>query len=245
MKLTMLGTSHGVPSKTRYCSSYMLEAGGNIYIFDGGAPVIDLLLRKGKDLTKVKAFFNTHFHSDHILGILSMVTLFGWYYKETDIDILLPDEKNKNIFIDFINSTANAGIPNERIRIEAFKEGTIFDDGVIRVQAIPTNHKCGNGNRAYAFFIEAEGKSVLYTGDMSAELDDFPKVAFDRFIDVIISECAHFPVRSLEEYMNRVNTHTFVVSHVFPLSKINEIEAIADKYDFEVLAAADDDEIEF
>ena len=33
MNLTMLGTSHGVPSAERYTSSYMIEVGGNIYIF--------------------------------------------------------------------------------------------------------------------------------------------------------------------------------------------------------------------
>ena len=60
MNLTMYGTSHGVPSDIRYCSCYMLEVGENIYIFDGGAPVIDLLLREGKDLSKVKAFFCSH-----------------------------------------------------------------------------------------------------------------------------------------------------------------------------------------
>lgn len=239
----MLGTSHGVPSEIRYCSSYMLEVGENIYIFDGGAPVIDLLLRKGKEVINVKAFFNSHFHSDHILGAVNMIALFGWYYKNTDIDIFLTHEKNKRILAEFVNSTADAKIPSERIRINVMEGGVIFDDGVIRVTAIPTKHDCESG--AYAFFIEAEDKCILYTGDMYASLDDFPKVAFERFIDVIISECAHFPVSKLEECMSRVNTRIFAVSHIYPVSKIEELDAISDKYNFKLLIAKDDDELEF
>ena len=43
MKITFLGTSHGVPAKDRFCSSIMLESGGSFYFIDAGAPVMDLL----------------------------------------------------------------------------------------------------------------------------------------------------------------------------------------------------------
>ncbi len=239
MKLTLLGTSHGVPSEIRYGSCYMLEVKDRIYIFDGGAPVIDLLLRKNKDLTKVKAFFNTHFHSDHITGALSMFSLFEWYYKETDIDVFIPDEKSKKAITNYLEAADCVNLPSERVRMSVYEPGVIFDDGVIRVSAIPTNHYCGENKKSNAFLIESEGKSILYTGDMSAQLDDFPEIAYGRFIDIIISECAHQSAEKLLECMEKVNTKTFVVTHVWPLDKICIFEKEAEKFNFQICIAED------
>ena len=54
MKITFLGTSHGVPAKDRFCSGYMIEAGDATYLVDAGAPVADLVLRHGKQITVLK-----------------------------------------------------------------------------------------------------------------------------------------------------------------------------------------------
>lgn len=248
MKLTFLGTSHGVPSEIRYTSCYMLEVGEKIYIFDGGAPVADLLIRKGKKLTDVRGFFNTHFHGDHVFGALQMLSLLNWYHRnDASIDIMMPDEKSKNTLTDVICAADGMPLDDEKMRVKAFESGVIFDDGVVKVTAIPTMHLEDKEKKSYAFYIEAEDKNVLYTGDMSCgtEYDDFPKIAFDRHIDVIISECAHFPVEKLAGWMDKVNTDIFAVSHIYPVDKIEEIEKIADNYKFELLIAEDEDEIEF
>ena len=62
MKITFLGTSHGVPAANRFCSSYMIEAGNAVYLVDAGAPVADLVLRQGREITDVRAIFTTHIH---------------------------------------------------------------------------------------------------------------------------------------------------------------------------------------
>ncbi len=244
MKLTLFGTSHGVPSEIRYSSCYMLEVGENIYIFDGGAPVIDLLLRRNKDLTKVKAFFNSHFHGDHINGALSMIALFEWYYKNTDIDVLLPDSKSINTLKNYFQAVDNINLPSERVRLREYREGVVFDDGTIKVTAIPTNHNCGPDKSSNGFLIEAEGKSILYTGDMSTTLEDFPTVAYDKYINLILSENAHFSNEQLMQCMNKVNTDTFVISHIWPVEKIDELETWSDRFKFKLCIAHDNDEFE-
>ena len=64
MKITFLGTSHGVPSEERYCQSMLLEIGENAYLIDAGAPVMNILLRRHFDLNRLKAIFLTHMHGD-------------------------------------------------------------------------------------------------------------------------------------------------------------------------------------
>ena len=46
MRLTFIGTSHGVPEPHRRCSSYLLETGGKYYVIDKGIPS-DRLRYKG------------------------------------------------------------------------------------------------------------------------------------------------------------------------------------------------------
>lgn len=43
MKITFLGTGHGVPSPDRHCSATLVEVGGKRYLIDAGAPVVDIM----------------------------------------------------------------------------------------------------------------------------------------------------------------------------------------------------------
>ena len=54
MKITFLGTSHGVPEANRKCSCIMIEVGENIYFVDMGMPVVDELRTRGKSMAAVK-----------------------------------------------------------------------------------------------------------------------------------------------------------------------------------------------
>ena len=75
MKITFLGTSHGVPAADRYCACTMLEVNGATYFIDAGAPLIDILLRRGTDLNTIRALFTTHLHGDHVNGVLAFADL--------------------------------------------------------------------------------------------------------------------------------------------------------------------------
>ena len=210
-------------------------------MFDGGAPGVDLMLRNVKDLTRVKAFFNTHFHGDHITGALNMLSLFEWFYKDTDLDVYLPDEGSKQAVVAYLAAVDEVQLPSERVRMQVYGEGLIYEDGVIRVTAIPVNHCLKPGKKSFAFLIEAEGKRILYTGDMSASLADFPQIAYECELDMILSEAAHCSAQDLMNCMDRVNTSVFAVTHIWPLSKINELEQASARYPFPIHIARDGD----
>lgn len=242
VKVTFLGTSHGVPSDTRHCSSILLEVGENAYLLDAGAPIIDILTRMHFDLTRIKALFNTHFHMDHIGGAVQFINLCSWYYRDTNFDFYLPTKNGMDALCDMISESGNTTIPSDRLRAHIYGDNFVFDDGTIRLEAIRTKHG-GEGFNAFAFYIETCGKRILFTGDMSVRLegDDFPKIAFGRHFDLIISECAHFPLKKLQTYIEKCDTDKFIITHVHPVSKIEEIEKIRNDYKFEVIAASDND----
>ena len=75
MKVTFLGSSHGVPSAERYCSCIMIEAGESIYFLDAGAPIMEELLKLNKDINNVKAVFITLLNSVGVNPLLAAAML--------------------------------------------------------------------------------------------------------------------------------------------------------------------------
>ena len=55
-----LGTSHGDPSLTRFCSSTLYSLGGTKILLDAGEPVSALLIRNGVRPADLDAVFLTH-----------------------------------------------------------------------------------------------------------------------------------------------------------------------------------------
>ena len=245
MKITVLGSSHGVPSAERYCSCTMIEVEEKIYLIDAGAPVVDLLLRNGKRLEDLRTVFTTHSHSDHINGLIGLTDLCGWYFKNAAFDVFVTGARIAPAISAYIKSTGGAGIADDRIRYRVASEGEVYNDGNVRVAYIPTKH-CLPWE-SYAVLFESEGKRLLFTGDLSINLreDDFPKVAEEISTELIMCEMAHFKYEHLEKYMGRLKTKHLCFNHVYPIGKLDTIKAISDKgmYSYKITAAADGDVI--
>ena len=78
MKITFLGTSHGVPAGNRFCTCMMLEVGNKVYFIDAGAPLLENMMKRNIPVTDFKAFFNTHAHADHIGYLFPSMSLCDW-----------------------------------------------------------------------------------------------------------------------------------------------------------------------
>ena len=240
MKITFLGTSHGVPAADRNCACTMLETGGAVYILDAGAPLMELLIQHGVDVNKVRAVVTTHYHADHVAGIPHFACLASWYFKEMDVDIYLTEQRGLDVFADPFGE-----LNPERVRFHLMDAQAGYADGSIRFIPVPTKHLAAAGRPAYGYIVEAEGKRMLFTGDMSNRLaeDDFPAVSAEMDFDLIVSELAHFGVPEVEPYVHKCRTKQFAFTHVFPLSKYDDIEALKELVSFPILCPADGDEL--
>lgn len=65
MKLTLLGTGTPTPSLKRMSSSYLIEIGDDVILFDHGPGAHHRLLETGKEAVDVTHMFFTHLHYDH------------------------------------------------------------------------------------------------------------------------------------------------------------------------------------
>ena len=228
MKIKFLGTSHGVPMPGRHYQSILIETQNASYLVDAGAPVMDILINEQYDLNRIKAVFVTHAHADHMMGLLDMVTLTSWYYKNLSYDVYLPEERAIDGVRNF-SSVMLFGEVSDRIRYHVIEEGAFFDDGNLKVTAVHTAHMESCSNVAYGFMLEADGKKVYVTGDMHGSLKDFPTEYLCEPTDLFISECAHFPAERLIEKLADVNAKKIAVVHVYAVNKYEILAEYAQK----------------
>ena len=187
MRITIIGSSHGGPEPNRRCGSVMIEVGGNIYFVDMGTPVNDDLQRRGRPVEDVRGVFVSHMHGDHTNGLVQFIYHLNNRYTKADPAIYLPDMEAVEVFDRWLQVTTVGKL--RQLQYHPIEAGMIYDDGTLQVTAIPNQHIAVS----YSFLMEAEGKRVLITGDLKNPKIDFPVEALSAPLDLVVSECAHFP----------------------------------------------------
>ena len=238
MKITFVGTSHGVPAADRFCSCYMIESNGKIYMIDAGAPAAEMILRYGGEIDNFKALFTTHVHSDHTAGMVHLISLMNWYYKQSSADFFITEQSHIDATLKWLETSGSGNFEKDRLHMIVAKEGVVYEDENIMAEYIPTKHM----PNSYAVLITEGDKRVLFGGDFSVLLkgEDVPEIIKEN-IDGFICEMAHFGVSELAPYLADCRADKVIFSHVYPLSKYDDIEAIKGKYDFEILTPCDGD----
>lgn len=237
MKITFIGTSHGVPERDRKWTSVMICVGENTYVIDAGASVADGIIRAGRHLDSLRAVFITHQHGDHMNGLPALTDIISWYYKNSDPAIFLPNEGIAEPLTSLTDYCLGGHIRDIDYRVT--HEGVIYDEEGVRVTAIPTKHISGGKFPSFAFLFEAEGKKVLFTGDLSHSCEDYPSVAFEQELDLTVTEAAHFKLTQREDILSKTKTKKMYISHFYYKQNGDETEKFAADMPFEVVLAED------
>ena len=244
MKLTFLGTSHGLIEPGRHCSSILFEVGDNSFLIDGGAPVGDILAWRDYPVERIRALFNTHFHDDHIFGSLHLLSLINWYYKSASIDVYIPEAAGVKAVTDLLRA-AEPFSDQKRVRVREYGDGFTYDGNGLSLRAIRTRHLSWAGRPSYSFVAEAEGKRLFFSGDLTGDYSDLSDIVYRERFDLVVIECAHQPVDALLSALRGMNADRVAVNHVCrQQEKLPRIEAAGD-YPFELKAVNDGEEYVF
>lgn len=232
MKIKFLGTSFGAPSKGRHQQSILIEDKvGNAYLFDTGAPVLDILINNDYDLKKIKAIFISHLHGDHLNGIFDIINLTE--YLGLNYTVFLPEQKG----IDFLSSYCInvCGKVPVGTKFRLFDKDCHFSSSIIDVSPCPTEHT----DASIGFLVTEDKKSIHITGDLHPTLKDFP--AFLTHTDLIVCECAHFSVADILSKLEKCDVSQVAFVHVAPHNFAELSAKISSR--FEVIIPNDGDEI--
>ncbi len=211
MRISMLGTSHGAPEPNRRCACYLLESGGQYYVFDAGTQFVEDLHTRRIPAEAVKLVICSHPHGDHTDGLISFVDLMSWFYRKVPpMKVLVPSGALIEPMSQWIAAT---GTTMRGDLVSVYGAGVVFDDGRVKVTAYPTLH-CGD---SYGFVIEAEGRRILYTGDMSGwPADDMEALDPGPGFDLALCEAAHFSPALLPSIFDGMGVREVYLVHVYP-----------------------------
>ena len=211
MKWTVAGASHGVPEKHRFCTSIFLQVEGNTYIFDAGAPISGLLSYHDISHDSVKAVFVSHAHTDHMNGLPAFCSELMWWggYKNCDPAFFYPEQKCIDAVRHWID-VFGVATRRETLREQVYDPGVIYDDGLVKVTARQNKHT----SRSFSFFVEAEGKKILLTGDLGYGFTDYKDVLGDDRYDLVFCEGAHHNPGTVNELLKTTPTKHMVIHHL-------------------------------
>jgi ribonuclease Z len=127
MEITFLGTSSGVPTRSRNVSSVALRLiqRGELWLFDCGEGTQHQFLRSDLRVSQLRRIFVTHMHGDHIFGLMGLLASCGLAGNMAEVDIYGPPELKDYLKYCRRYSQTYFSYP---VRVHAVQPGVVFED---------------------------------------------------------------------------------------------------------------------
>lgn len=196
--VTLVGTGSVVPNTRRYGNCTLVQAGGLNMLIDAGRGCAVRLTQAGMAMGKIDAFFVTHFHSDHVIGLPDLWMTgylrpdFGLRAKPMLVNgpvgtVNLCNSMRLAFRDDVRIRQADERIPDADTQVkgnEFTADGVCFEANGVKVSSFEVNHgalikpACG-------YRVDYAGRSVLVSGDTKFD-ENLIKNAIG--VDVIVHE---------------------------------------------------------
>jgi ribonuclease BN (tRNA processing enzyme) len=221
MKLHFLGTCAGTePMPDRRHQSFAIEINGALYWFDAGACCSITGHLMGLDLLAVKKVIISHPHMDHVGGlgnlfwdIRKLKEVRQQEPKYGEIDLHIPEPETWNGFLRVLRN-AEGSFSGININALPVADGVLFCDENMKVTAFHNRHLGVPADgvwKSFTYLIEAEGKRLVYSGDISSlnELDP----AINSGCDAVLVETGHHSYMDVCVYLNGKNIKSLFYTH--------------------------------
>ncbi|USN45777.1 MAG: ribonuclease Z [Candidatus Woesearchaeota archaeon] len=157
-ELTMLGTSSMVPTKERNVQSFCLSFQGELILVDCGEGTQRQMNIAGLNRTKVTKILLTHWHGDHVSGLIGLLQTIG--NGQVDHDILIIGPRGTKERMNHLLQTVAYEKELPLTIVEVEKEGEVHKTKDYHIEAYFLEHSTPCvGYR----FVEADKRNVLMT----------------------------------------------------------------------------------
>ncbi len=195
IRVTFLGTNGPMPEPGRVGTSTLVEAGGQLLLFDAGLNVTQQLVETGVNLPRVDRVFLTHFHSDHVAGLPGLWSTTWLRRRSTPLYLHGPvgvEAIARGIHAFFakdipvrINGPEALPPGGQEIEVvETAQQGVVYQQEGVVVTAFEVDHGADVGT-AYGYRIDYGGMSVVLSGDTTYSEN---LVAHSMGVDLLVHE---------------------------------------------------------
>ncbi len=246
MRLVTVGTGTVVPDPQRASACHWIESGTTTILVDCGAGAVQGLARAGLSWGELQHLLISHFHTDHVGEIPSL--LFALRHalqppRSKPLDIWGPMGTRR--LFDALSLALGSWLvkPGFPLRFHEIEPGAPARIGDLWVSAVETPHT----EESLAYRFEGEGTALGYTGDTGPS-DDLAH--FFRGIDLLLAECSlpddiaidiHLSPRGLARLAAAAGVRRLVVTHVYPQLGALDVPVLIERagYEGEVIMAHD------
>ncbi|MBD1848621.1 ribonuclease Z [Cyanobacteria bacterium FACHB-502] len=140
MQITFLGTSSGVPTRSRNVSSVALRLPqrSEVWLFDCGEGTQHQILRSDLRVSQITKIFITHMHGDHIYGLMGLLASCGLAGNPSRIDIYGPPKLDEYLKAAGRYSQTHFSYP---VKVHTIEPGLVLEEEEFTVTSAPLTHR--------------------------------------------------------------------------------------------------------
>ncbi|MCW6036507.1 ribonuclease Z [Spirulina subsalsa FACHB-351] len=165
VEITFLGTSSGVPTRSRNVSSIALRLPqrAEVWLFDCGEGTQHQFLRSDLKTSQIRRIFITHMHGDHIYGLMGLIASIGLAGTGHTLDIYGPPA-----LADYIKTSARCSQLDiaRRVNIHRVQAGLVYEDAEFTVTAQKLEHRV----TAHGYRVTEKDKSGRFNVEQAQAL---------------------------------------------------------------------------
>ncbi|MFI7243116.1 MBL fold metallo-hydrolase [Streptomyces qinglanensis] len=161
LRLTVLGSATPYASVDNACSGYLVSGGGTRVWMDAGSGTLAQLQRHVR-LDEVDAIWISHLHADHSADLLT--AYYAALFADVRLAVPIPLYGPPGIadrLAHFLTNSANRSPVESAFAVHELDDGHRARVGALTMTSRTVEH----GIPAFAVRIEAEGRTLVYSGD--------------------------------------------------------------------------------
>jgi ribonuclease Z len=165
LQITFLGTSSGVPTRSRNVSSVAVRLAqrAEVWLLDCGEGTQHQVLRSDLKISQIRRIFVTHMHGDHIFGLMGLLASCGLAGNASQIDIYGPAGLDEYLQACRRYSQTHFSYP---IRVHTVQPGLVFSDEEYDVYCTRLEHRV----TAFGYRIQEKDRPGRFDAQKAAAL---------------------------------------------------------------------------
>ncbi|MEM2955517.1 MAG: ribonuclease Z [Nitrososphaerales archaeon] len=163
LRIVFLGTSSSVPTIDRSLPSIAIMRGNELLLFDAGEGTQRQMVKSGLGFNRKTKIFITHFHGDHIVGLLGILQTMSMLNRDKSLDIYGP--KGIIGFLKHNIRYLKFGLTFE-INVNEVREGIVVKEKDYVVKACLAEHSI----RTYSYLLEEFDRPGVFYPEKALKL---------------------------------------------------------------------------